>query len=126
MRLAVGTLPDWQRAAPLIEAALATSQGLETISDVEAMLRDGSYRLWVGDKSAAITEVRRYARKRVLKVTHGGGDLSELIHRIEPEMCSYARAIGCDAMEGTGRKGWERPLASRGYRFGFITLYKDL
>lgn len=120
------TAPAWEHSRPLIEAALATSPGLETIEDVERHLASGHYLLWTRPNSAAITEVSQYARKRVLTVLHGGGDLTELLGEIEPAMCDYARANGCDAIMGTGRMGWRRVSEPKGYRFGFISMFKDL
>jgi hypothetical protein len=59
-------------------------------------------------------------------VVHAGGDLGELLDALEPAMCAFARAQACTLMMGTGRKGWERVTRTRGYRFGFITMAKNL
>ena len=62
----------------------------------------------------------------MLIVVHGGGELEELLGAMEPAMCGFARAHGCIAIMGMGRKGWERATLKRGYRFGTIMMIKDL
>ena len=120
------TPSDWARCRKYIEAALEPAPGLETIADVAEMLADGKYKLWPGRNAAAISEICTYTRKKVLNVIHGGGDMDELVNEIEPAMCAYAKKQGCDMVMGTGRKGRARVLEAKGYRFGFVTLVKDL
>lgn len=118
--------PDWRRCRPMIEAALAHSPGYETIEDVERLIDDGTYLFWAAEQSAVVTEVSQYQRRRVLTVMHGGGDLAELLDYVEPALCVYARSIGCDAISGIGRRGWDRECKKRGYRLAHITMIKDL
>lgn len=120
------TMDRWALAKPHIEAALMAVPPMETIADVERKIGSGHYQLWLADKSAAVTSIQVYPQTKTLTVIHGGGDLGELLDNVEPVLCEYARAMGCDAMMGTGRKGWERPLQSRGYGFAWITMHKDL
>jgi len=117
---------EWARCRFYIESALSRSPGFETIEDVEALIADGTYQFWPGVKSAAITEIRRYARKKVLAVVHGGGELSELLDEMEPHFCSFALANGCDAVIGTGRRGWQHQTRKRGYRFAYLTMIKEI
>ena len=117
---------EWARCRPLIVRALARGPGLESIGDVERLIVEGHYQFWPGRRSAAITEIAQYGRRKVLVVVHGAGDLAELLDEMEPEFCAFARALGCDAIVGTGRKGWERVTKTKGYRFGWLTMMKDL
>ncbi len=117
---------EWQRCRPWIAAAIARAPGLETIDDVERMIEEGHYQFWPGERSAAITEIQLYARKKVLCVIHGGGDLTELIDEMEPALCAFARAAGCDLIMGIGRKGWQRICEKRGYSFGWVAMVKAL
>ncbi len=110
----------------MIEAALAQSLGLETIEDVEAFIADGSYQAWFGRNSCIITEVGFYPRGKVLNVVHGGGDLKELLDEMEPALCDWARQIGCRAIMGVGRKGWERACRAKGYRHAWTAMFKPL
>ena len=115
---------EWQRCRRYIEAAIARSPGLETIEDVEAAIARGAYQFWPGERSACVTEIQTYPRKKVLCVVHGGGALDELIDAMEPALCAFARAAGCDLIAGIGRKGWQRVTETRGYRVGWITMLK--
>ncbi len=117
---------EWQRCRHHIEAALARSPGLESIADVERAIAAGTYQAWFGKRSAAITEIADYGQKKVLTVVHGGGDMGELLNEMEPMFCAFARAMGCDAIMGTGREGWKRMSEKHGYRFGWLVMVKDL
>jgi hypothetical protein len=116
----------WARCKPFIEDALAQNPGLETIEDVERAIERGTYFCWFGNNCAAITEICHYPNKRVLDIRHCGGDLNELLDRLEPAMCEFARENGCTAIMGSGRKGWERIGEKRGYRFAYVSCIKDL
>lgn len=105
---------------------MSRAHGFETIGDVEQSVLDGDYQLWAGERSACITEIRTYPRRKVLAVIHGGGDLHELLKTVEPAMCGFALANGCDGVMGMGRKGWDRALKDNGYEFGWIMMVKDL
>jgi hypothetical protein len=118
---------EWSRCRPWIEAAVARAPDhLETIEDVERLIEGGHYQFWPGERCAAITEIQHYSRKKVLCVVHGGGDLSELIDEMEPALCAFARAAGCDLIMGIGRKGWQRVCEKRGYSFGWVAMVKAL
>jgi hypothetical protein len=116
----------WARCRGWIEAATLQGPGLESITDVEQRIAAGQYSFWPGANCAAVCEIRHYDNKKALVVVHGGGDLRELLEKIEPMLCAYARAQGCDVMMGEGRKGWERAARDNGYRFGMITMMKNL
>lgn len=117
---------NWTRCRPWIEAALITSPGFETIEDVEALAAVGRYQIWFGENSVAVTEIAEFARRKILIVAHGGGDLTELLDVLEPRMCVFAVQNGCDGIMGMGRKGWERVTEKRGYRFAYLNMIKDL
>ena len=117
---------EWARCRHFIESALAHSPGFEDIVDVERAIAEGRYQFWPGERCAAITEIADFPRAKMLVVLHGGGDLAELIDRMEPALCAFARAAGCDGIMGLGRKGWERVCEKRGYRFGWLAMVKML
>ena len=118
---------EWQRCRAWIEAAVNRSPfGLETIEDVERAIETGAYQFWPGKRSACVTEIQQYPHKKVFCVIHGGGALDELIDEMEPALCAFARAAGCDLIAGIGRKGWQRVTERRGYRLGWVTMVKTL
>ena len=116
----------WARCRAWIEAATLQGPRLESIEDVERRIASGQYSFWPGLNCAAVCEIRLYDNKKALVVVHGGGDLTELLGRIEPMLCAYARRQGCDVVMGEGRKGWERAARGSGYYFGMITMMKNL
>lgn len=116
----------WARCRWWIQAATQQGPQLESIEDVERRIATGQYSFWPGPNCAAVCEIRQYDNKKALVVVHGGGDLTELLEKIEPMLCAYARAEGCDVVMGEGRKGWERAAYGNGYRFAMITMMKNL
>lgn len=117
---------EWERCRHWIEAALETAPGLETIEDVERSIESGGYVFFSGPSCAVVCEVREYKKKRVFWIVHGGGNLGQLLDEMEPVLCDYARACGCDLIMGGGREGWKKPCEKRGYRFGWLVMVKDL
>lgn len=117
---------EWNRCRPLVEAALATTYGFETIDDVERLLEEGKYGVMFGNQSVAVFEICDYQQRKVLIVQHGGGDLAELLDVMEPALCEHARLVGCDSIMGLGRLGWKRETEKRGYRMAYIAMIKDL
>lgn len=118
---------EWARCRPLIEAALATGPGFETIEDVERLLQENKYQVWFAPRSCVISEIVTHANgRKTLHVVHMGGDLDELLEMIEPAICRWATAQGCGAIWGEGRRGWDRVMPRRGYRFAYVTMIKEL
>lgn len=101
------------------------SLGFESIEDVERGIANCVYQFWPGKHAAATTQIVTFPRAKVLFVRLAGGDLSELIE-MEKEFCRFARANGCTKIGGAGRGGWARVCKRMGYRFGYVTLVKDL
>ncbi|HEY2011382.1 MAG TPA: hypothetical protein VGH23_20505 [Rhizomicrobium sp.] len=110
----------------MIEAAVATNGGFETIEDVEQQIDDGLYQFWPAQNSAVVTSINQHRRVKALTVVHGGGDLAELLDRVEPWLCRYAKMIGCSHITGMGRRGWDRECKKRGYEFAHVTMMKEL
>lgn len=117
---------DWLRCRPWIEAALEHTHGTHTIADIEDGIASGAYQFWCTENSTAITEIIEFPRLKALNFFLLGGDLSELLDILEPHICDFAKFMGCTRVMGTGRKGWERVLADRDYRFGGTTMFKIL
>jgi hypothetical protein len=121
----------WARAAPLIEQALEHAHGTHRLEDVMKGVLDGRLQLWVGKKSAAVTEVLSFPRLRALNVFLAAGEMSELSACLAG-MEAWARGCGCERIMFSGRldpadrrrSAWERWHA--GWTPSWITLFKEL
>ena len=114
----------WQKARPILEPALEEAKGTHTIDDVCLMVGKGHFTLWVGEKSAMLTEFVTFPRMKALNVFIGGGDLSELRKMEDEQLGPFAKQQGCSRITGAGRKGWTKTLP--GYTFAGIYMHKDL
>ena len=108
-----------------IEAALAYSGGTHTFEDVAAGIESGRMQLWPADDGCIVTEIVVYPQRKVLNGFLAGGEMAR-VRDMVPHIEEWARMQGCAATELTGRKGWERVFGPMGYRFGAVTLRKDL
>ena len=108
-----------------IEAALAYSGGTHLFEDVEKAINEGNMQLWTSKNSAAVTEIIQYARKKVCNVFLAGGDLEEIICRID-SLTEWAKSQGCESMTLYGRKGWERVLDSHGFKPVMVVLERAI
>ena len=88
------------------------------------LLRDlyrGEARMWLGERAAIVTQ----HVDRCLHVWLAGGDLREIVEmRVGVE--AYARALGCQEITITGRRGWERVLRQHGFSLRDGELRKAL
>lgn len=115
----------WVRCRRFIEAALEHAHGTHNIFDIEAGVIDGRFQFWPGQRSAIVTEIITYPRKRALNYFLLGGDLEEL-KEMEPSVSAWAFAAGCTHVIGVGRKGFERVFAGAGFKPAWTLLVKEL
>lgn len=103
-------MSEWERAAPLLEAALRRSGGQLGLGNVAQALTEGEATLWLGDRSAGVTEPIN-----ACGVWLFGGALREMpgmLAALEDE----ARAQGRDQIiVWGGRSGWQRVLQHHGF-----------
>jgi len=72
-----------------------------------------------------VTEIVTYPRKKVCNIFLGGGDKSEII-ALHPQIEAWAKENGCLALTISGRKGWIRQLAEKGWKPGLYSVEKEL
>jgi hypothetical protein len=90
-------------------------QNTHLIEDVERMIENGEAMLWLGENSAAVTEIIRYPRAKSLHLWLCGGDMNEITEQMLPQAEAFARAEGCTKMTTGGRKGWDRVMSKHGF-----------
>ena len=108
-----------------IEAALARGNGTHDFESVRDAILAGTMQLWPAPKSAAVTEVVEYAKKKVINVFLAGGDLDEITRGID-SVAAWGKAQGCDSMTIAGRKGWTRVLDGHGFEPVFVVMERAL
>ena len=121
----------WDRARPHLAEALEHARGTHTVEDVLRLAGEGKLQLWVGDRSAAVTEILHFPQKRALNLFLAGGDLAE-IRRAQPGIEAFGRGMGCDFMMFSARltpaarprSGWER--ACPDFTADWIAMSKEL
>ena len=117
----------WPRVEALVGRALARADGRYGLADVKASLIARKRQLWVvwpACDCLGITEISRYPRQTRLTVFALAGrlpqDWRDVLRRLE----SWAKEMGCRAVELRGRKGWVRRLPD--YRAGLIEMSKEI
>jgi hypothetical protein len=116
---------EFERCKPWIESAIKRSSNTHDIDDVWEGIKAGTFLLWPGKESAAVTVTQTYPKKKQLHVFLAGGKLKELLDMWD---CAeiYAKATGCASLSISGRKGWTRVLESRGAKYRCTTVNKEL
>lgn len=115
----------WTRCRRFIEAALPYALDTHSIEDIEQGIAEGRFQFWPGQRSAIITELITYPRKRALNYFLLGGDLEEL-KEMEPSISAWAYAAGCTHVIGVGRRGFERVFADAGFKPAWSLVVKEL
>jgi hypothetical protein len=123
-------IPDWikefQRCEQWIEDALEYSHGMFTIQDVFEDVMHGNAQFWPGEKSAIITQIVDYPRKKAIHVFLAGGDMEE-IQSMEPGVIEWAKSQGCEVITLTGRPGWTRTFLTKiGYKNTQVQILKEI
>lgn len=118
-------MTELERVRPWIEGALRYSGGTHTFEDVVQGIVDRRMQLWPGERSAAVTEILSFPRKKVLNTFLAGGDMDELMLMMRDAQ-KWARAQGCDTMTMSGRKGWLRVLNKHGWQEAYATMAVEL
>lgn len=110
----------FQKARPHLLAAInktpIETKDKPTIAEVEADIRMGAARLWLGERSAAVTEpLSELNVGKTYRAALAGGDLDELL-KMMAQAEVLARTLGFEQMVvDEGRPGWERALKKHGY-----------
>ena len=113
---------DW------IQSALNKGGDTHDFKDVVDGIMSGNFQLWLGTNGCAVTEIVVYPNKKVLHVFLAGGDQGQGIEQItdmHDDAMAWGKQQGCDGMTVTGRRGWKKVLASKGWKEQFTTLLKE-
>lgn len=131
MPLLRGVLPDsldqvWPKIVPLLQATLNyDGRGYYEVPDLYDAIKRRDMQLWTAWdddlRFFVITEIVNYPRKKVCKITWGGGRIYKGIHRHIDEIKLWATCNGCHSIQVVGRKGWNKVYAKNGFKpFYFV------
>lgn len=110
----------WGFAKPMLERAVAVSNGRMTIDKLHDQIRSGSQHLWLIAENtrhpvaAFTTRIVDYPEGKMLNVQFLGGErMAEWVNQVDDLLNRVAIDAGCTmGIELTGRKGWKRALPS--------------
>lgn len=114
---------DWQAAMPHLSAALRHCGDTHTLDDVMSLIVARDAHLYVGHKSAVVTQELELPTRRQLHFWLAGGDLQEIIE-IERDVEKAAKAKGIRHISIIGRRGWQRKLD--GFYEKAVVMTKDI
>lgn len=123
MKDALDVVGVWPDVREHLNSALEEAQGTHTEEDILRGVLSGSLQLWVGSKSAGVTEIVIYPRFRAVRVFLAGGDMEELRY-METVIIREAKKAGLARIEIGGRRGFLRALP--GYEELCTTIVKTL
>lgn len=101
-------------------------QATHSIEDVERMIHEGYAKLWLGDDSAAVTEIINFPQIKVMHNWLCGGDMNEITEIMLPKAEVFAREQSCKRLTTAGRKGWDRVMSRHGYMPVASVCAKDI
>jgi len=105
----------WRQCERYFAAALEYDHRGIALDAVRADFLKGRYAILPGGQSALLIEPATINGKRHLHLYLGGGELREIVDVLVPRAETIAKYYGCWSVMITGRKGWAKALAHRGY-----------
>ena len=118
----------WGKIEEFIGKAAKYTYGRYTVSNIYDMVKEGDYQLWVAldgadFKGAVVTNIITYPQRKLLGMQFCGGD--ELKLWKEPMLAllkRFAKGVGCEGIESTGRPGWAKIFQNDGYKAHWVTF----
>jgi len=118
----------WDKIEGFIGKAAEYTYGRYTVSNIYDLVKEDDYQLWIAFdgpvfKGAVVTNVITYPQRKLLGMQFCGGD--ELDTWKEPMLAilkRFARDLGCEAIESTGRPGWAKIFQNDGYKAAWVTF----
>ncbi len=118
----VASLHKWREK---IEEGLVHGHHAHTFDAVVNMILANRLYFFAYDNAFCIMEKVEYPNYSVFHCFLAGGEM-EAVFDIQGPMADLAKAMGCSYLSVSGRKGWERKLAERGWTFTCVTMYLDI
>jgi len=122
----------WERLVPILEPAVAVTNGRYTTYNVYVAAQQSNIQLWIAFEGEFIyglevTCVTDYPSKRVLtSMFTGGAKLREWRAEMMDVLVRWAKDNQCTAIEGYGRDGWVKMLEPYGVTKGLVMFEKEV
>jgi len=118
----------WPEVEKYLSDAVDYSYGKWSLDFLKDSIKNESHQLYVvidGDvKAAIVTSITQCPNTRILSIDFCGGEgARDWATFAVDELAKWGRAIGCSAIEITGRPGWEKLL---GLKKIHVVLRKEL
>lgn len=117
----------WDRIEGFIGKAAKYTYGRYTVSNIYDMVKEGDYQLWVAIdgtdfKGAVVTNIITYPQRKLLGMQFCGGEELKLWKEPMLELLKrFAKDVGCEGIESTGRPGWAKVFQNDGYKATWVT-----
>ena len=98
-----------------LEQALEHGGGTFALQDIVEGLEQGRFQLFWNNGGIAVTEIIQCPRKRYLNIFLAAGEMKAVL-KLHRKVEKFARKNGCDFMQATARKGWEKFEPAFGWR----------
>lgn len=103
----------WGIAGPMLDTAIAHSDGNLWLVDVLYRILGGQDQLWIAEDggkivACAVTQILAFPRKKLLSLPFVAGTNLDAWKHHEGMLIEYAKANGCVGLEGYARQGWAR------------------
>lgn len=112
----------WEKIEPFMEKAAVYTYGRYTSDDIYDSVKEHDYQLWAAFedgnfKGAVVTNVIVYPKRKLLAMQFCGGiELKEWKVPMLALLQRFARDMGCDGIESTGRPGWSKVFKNDGFK----------
>jgi hypothetical protein len=124
-----GFTEAWERSKPYMVTALEKSGDQYGVDDLLTLIEDDRAIFYPVQNGAAVFRVATYPKKRRLRLWLIGGEVGDGVAKLGAVMEAaefLAEKHGCDGIECTGRKVYQRVLKPYGYTHEAVVLIKEL
>jgi hypothetical protein len=108
-------LIDREHMIARLEQALEHGGGTYALHDIVEGLGEGRFQLFWNEEGMAVTEIIQAPQKRYLNIFLAAGEMKAVL-KLHRKIEKFARENGCDFMQATARKGWEKIGPSVGWQ----------
>lgn len=124
-----GFTEAWEKNRDYMVTALEKSGDEYDVNDLLNLIKEDQAIFYPVKNGAAVFRVAVYPKKRNLLLWLIGGEVGEGVAKLDAVMEAaelLAEKYGCDGIECTGRKVYERVLKPYGYKHVGVVLKKDI